>query len=331
MGKISDVMRQEVVDRMLMKKTQSEVSRELGISQPAVRAIWFKYLNTGSIKNLNRSGRPLKTTEKERRLIGRISKKSPFLTARQIGNELGIYSKVSIYTVRRVLRNCGLFGRIAARKPLLNKNQILKRQQWCKAYSVFSVTDWKNVIFSDESRIERFSMRRRYVRRPIYQRFLPRYTTKTVKYGGFSILVWGAIKGDGSRILIRCPARLDSNAYQAVLDAGLQELLDGNSIFMHDGAPCHRSLSTRNYLDGRNICVLCDWPPQSPDFNPIENLWSIVKEKVAMQNPKNSDELWNCTKQQWDLLGNDVIVKLYDTMPGRIKVAMKCKGHQLKY
>ena len=107
---------------------------------------------------MNRSGRPLKTSEKERRLIARISKKNPFFTTRQIGNELGIFSKASIYTIRRVLRNCGLFGRITAKKPLLNKKQIVKRQQWCEAYSAFGVTDWKYVISSDESRIERFSL-----------------------------------------------------------------------------------------------------------------------------------------------------------------------------
>ena len=100
---------------------------------------------------------------------------------------------------------------------------------------------------------------------------------------------------------------------------------------MHDGALCHRSLSTRNYLDGRKICVLSDWPPQSPDLNPIENLWSILKEKIDMLNPTNSDELWNYTKQQWNLLDSDVIVKLYDSMPRRIKTALKCKGQQLKY
>ena len=62
----------------------------LGISQLTVRAIWLKFLNTGSIKNLNRSGLPLKTSEKERRLIAHISKKNPFFTARHIGNKFGI-------------------------------------------------------------------------------------------------------------------------------------------------------------------------------------------------------------------------------------------------
>ena len=57
-------------------------------------------------------------------------------------------------------------------------------------------------------------------------------------------MVWGTIKGDGSRMLIRCPIRLDSISYQAVLDEGLRDILSEASIFMQDGAPCHRSRST---------------------------------------------------------------------------------------
>ena len=70
-----------------------------------------------------------------------------------------------------------------------------------------------------------------------------------MKYGGFSILCWGAILGDGARTIVRCPPRLNSDSYQNVLKVGIQEMYKENSIFMHDGAPCHRSKQTQNFLD----------------------------------------------------------------------------------
>ena len=77
-----------------------------------------------------------------------------------------------------------------------------------------------------------------------------RYVCKTVKYGGFSILAhnfWGAILGDGTRTIVRCLPRLNSNAYQNVLKVGIQEMYKEDSIFMHDGAPCHRSKQTQAF------------------------------------------------------------------------------------
>lgn len=331
MVKILDCMRKEIVKQMLSGKRQSEICRNLQLGHTTVRAIWIKYLKTGKTEDRNRSGRPCITTEKENRLICRISKNNPFLTAREIGQQCEILCKASVDTVRRVLRRSGLIGRIAAKKPFLTKKQIQRRYQWCKAYSGFSAMEWKNVIFTDESKIERHSRRSRYVRRQLNHRFHTRYTIKTVKYGGFSVMVWGAIKGDGSRKLIRCPVRLDSMSYQAVLNKGLPDLIDDSSIFMHDGAPCHRSLSTSTYLDNRKICVLSDWPAQSPDLNPIENLWSILKEKVAKHNPGTCDELWSITKHEWNSIDAVTIVKLYEFMSQRMKAVLKAKGQNIKY
>ena len=98
------------------------------------------------------------------------------------------------------------------------------------------------------------------------------YVVQTKKYGEFHIMIWGAIKDDGSRILVRCPRRLNSTAYQDVLDARLFQIYDSDSVYVQDNASCHKSESTMKYLEKQQICLLSNWPPQSPDINIIENL-----------------------------------------------------------
>ncbi|GFT70056.1 uncharacterized protein TNCV_4690041 [Trichonephila clavipes] len=51
-------------------------------------------------------------------------------------------------------------------------------------------------------------------------------------------------------------------------------------IFMQDGAPCHTARSIKAFLAEQNILLL-DWPSNSPDMNPIENIWELMKREVA--------------------------------------------------
>jgi transposase len=67
------------------------------------------------------------------------------------------------------------------------------------------------------------------------------------------------------------------------------------SIFMHDGAPCHKSRTVWNYLTAEQIPVL-DRPGNNPDLNPIENLWCIVKNKVADKQPSSAKALVEAIK-----------------------------------
>ena len=55
-----------------------------------------------------------------------------------------------------------------------------------------------------------------------------------------------------------------------------------HSIFMHDSAPCHRAKSVTKFLRDNNIKVL-PWPGNSPDMNPIENLWEVAKKEIAKE------------------------------------------------
>jgi len=97
---------------------------------------------------------------------------------------------------------------------------------------------------------------RQYVRRPSGHRFDPKYIMKNIWFYSKSILIWRAIKSNDSKILIRCPTRLDSTAYQEVLEECLQDIYANDSVFMRDGAPYHTLRSTMLYLEKKKICLL---------------------------------------------------------------------------
>lgn len=329
--RISIEARCRIVEQYKNGKSQREIARIECISQPAVQQLCKKYQITGSVMDKPKPGRPLKTTDRDRRTICTLSKRDPFKCAPQLQIEANLSNICSIRTVQRILNKNNLFGRLAAKKPLLTSKHIHNRFHWCKQYQTFTGDMWKNVIFSDECRIEMYQKSRLHVRRPRNDRFNHRYTLKTVKYGGFSVMVWGAIKGDGSRILFKCPDRLKSDEYQQILSVGLREIYDKDNIFMQDGAPCHKSRSTIKFLDDNSICVMSDWPAQSPDLNIIENLWSILKFRVRHRIVRCKEDLWKIAREEFLAIPNDVINSLYNSVEKRLRKVIHVKGHNINY
>ena len=130
---------------------------------------------------------------------------------------------------------------------MLNDRYVRNRINWCKSYAKVRTFFWNDVIFSDESRLELFFRRREYVRRPTGLWFKDRYITKTVKFGEQSLMLWGAIKKDRSRILIRCPHRMNSVGYKDVLKKGLLPIYEAHNIFLHDSASCHTGMTKSRF------------------------------------------------------------------------------------
>ena len=76
---------------------------------------------------------------------------SPFSSPRKLISEAIFENQISLRTARRILCESGLFERIAARKPLLSKNQ--KCMLFCKAYRQMLMLAWKSIIFTDEMKL----------------------------------------------------------------------------------------------------------------------------------------------------------------------------------
>jgi len=331
MGKIDNSLRNLIILKRNQGASFRQICTELNLAYSTVRNLWIKFVMTKSVSDLAKSGRPSKCTVREKRLISRISRKNPFLTAREVATNCNILNRLSVSTVRRYLRADGLFARRASRKPFLSKKNIRNRKKWCSAYLEMDPEKWKTFIFSDEVRFQTYPNISRLVRRPCNSRYSRKYIVETIKYGGSAIMVWGAIKADGSRVLVRCPKRLNSMGYVHVLESGLFQVYTPQSVFVQDNAPCHKSRSTLTYLDHKHVCMLADWPPQSPDINIIENIWSILKAKVQKRSPKSENELWAAIEQEYYSIDDSVIIDLYASIPRRLQAVLEAKGEQTKY
>ena len=102
-----------------------------------------------------------------------------------------------------------------------------------------------------------------------------------------------------------------------------------NYIFMHDKAPCHFSASTQRFMADRGVDVL-PWPGNSPDLNPIEKVWDIMK-KQTNKTPNNKAKFWENITSLWYSINRKEIMALYDSMPKRVEAVYKAKGGPTQY
>ncbi|GFT85962.1 transposable element Tcb2 transposase [Trichonephila clavipes] len=103
-------------------------------------------------------------------------------------------------------------------------------------------------------------------------------------------------------------------------------------ISLQDGAPCHTARPIKAFLAEQNIPLL-DWPGNSPDMNPIENVWELMKREVAKYVITNKTQLleriihlWNHHPQM-----QETVQSCIDSMPRRIEALIAAKGGSTKY
>ena len=103
-----------------------------------------------------------------------------------------------------------------------------------------------------------------------------------------------------------------------------------NWIFQHDNDPKHTANIISNYFSNKKWEIL-DWPAQSPDLNPIENVWADIKRMIKDRKPNNETELFETMKKAWLETETSYLQNLISSMPRRCQAVIDSKGLPTKY
>lgn len=355
MGKISEIqLRAQAVILAKEGYSQSVIAEKLGRSKCWVTKWVGRSRCNDSLVDKERCGRPKILTNAAKRLI-RATKYRRGQGVRRIANQLKARNeRGSRETIRMYMVNELQWKNWRRKKlPLLTDAHKERRVTFARSHQHWTADDWSNVLFTDES--------------PFKVYYVPNPQNDTVwgsqednvppaaqmKFSP-SVMVWGGMTARGLTTLHFIPngTRLNSEYYVSnILEKLVKPAFDRNSddgnvtqrklfadndygVFQQDGARCHTSAVTTKWLNDNIPSYIKpkDWPPNSPDLSPIENLWSILSLSVYKDpEPKNVAQLKRRLQRAWKSVKADTLLTMIQSMPERVRAVIAEKGNTVRY
>lgn len=242
-------------------------------------------------------------------------------------------------TVHRALKKAGLRPTKKVRKPKHTPQQIKEHIAFAQAHKDWTMEDWKHVLWSDETKFNRLgSDGIHWVWVQPGEKYSDQQAIPTANFGGGSIMFWGCMGWQGTGFGCRLDGPLKKELYLEILGDELSQSLEllgmdeEEVIFQQDNASAHKAKVCLNWLNDHGIELL-EWPANSPDLNPIENLWAEMKRHLGeYENPPGGIlELWERVQDVWDRFRKDYCQKLIESMPRHMALVLERKGKAIPY
>ena len=270
-----------------------------------------------------------------------ILEEDPLQTYSELSNKLklecpDVSEAPGKHSVRRFMIKNGFNLSKLPKKPFISDNNQEKRLIWAKNYIEKTSDFWDNIIWSDETMVRSnpqhkdlfVKVRKGEIRRK-------NLVNSKSQNEGVRVMFWGCFSKHEFGPLVAVEGILNSKKYKELLEKYLLPIFEKSNrqlIFMQDNAPIHKSKLVTDFLADNGIPVL-QWPAQSPDLNPIENMWAVLKAKRARQKstPKTKKDLIDQMSELWSNIETDFRQNLSNSIPKRLSEVIRNKGKQTSY
>jgi DDE superfamily endonuclease len=266
-------------------------------------------------------------------------------------------------TLRRALHRLGMHRALAIPKPFLTVTTKTARMTFCSFVSDWDILDWCRAICYDEAAMHRGGNRKFWVTRFPFEKYeddclAPKFAKipKVMIGGAIAVDVKGPlIIFEKDKGMTNAKGNVDSNSYiDHVLPrlvefydevrTHLQEREGGFSVtdpsraeyqplLLQDNASSHTAHRAVAALRESGMQEVPSFPPCSPDLNPIEGVWNLLKRRIYQRQPRPTKyaELIEAIREEWDALEPDDYVEFILSMPERVQAVLAANGGQTKY
>lgn len=330
-------LRTRIVDAHKNGKGYKAISKQFLVPVSTVQSIVKKYREFQMVENREGRGRKQKLSPRDVRKVVREVNLNPRSTFKAILNNLSTSGiEISKSTLQRTMRKEGFRGCRPRKAPLLQDRHIKARLSFANEHLNKDASFWSSVLWSDETKLELFGHRDvAFVWRKKGEAFKPKNTVPTVKHGGGSLMFWGCFSANGTGNLVKINGIMKQDQYIKILQENLKQSAEAlnlgpNMTFQQDNDPKHTAKSVKKWFVDNNVNIL-QWPSQSPDLNPIENLWGIFKKNVNARKPRNLKHLEQIAVEEWANISKDVCKNLVVNYHKRLSAVIANKGFAIDY
>ena len=330
--------------------TNSQINRFFGVNESTIRKTIKNAQNNNTLCSRPRSGRPKCYSERDERILLRHVRHNPFDTYASVAKATGL--EISINSIKAILSKHGISNWRAKKRPTITDEHAATRLLWARIRSHWTVEQWRNYMWSDECSAERGKGKSGvWVFRTPTQKWDRDKVQVYNKGKDISVMVWACFWGNPRGGIGRSELYIldrdfeskkhgySARSYLEVLEDQIHKCWEPGLRFMQDNASIHTAKEVRQWFQDLAIPVV-DWPPYSPDLNPIEHVWIHLKKMVLEMHPELEGmgagkdaiaALESALKEAWNALPDSLFESLIESMPRRVAAVIAAEGWHTKY